>query len=175
MEHFRAAMLKLNSNVGLVVVDEGTEEPPTDQERDSVSNASTIPDECRTTTSVYAIIVPPWYTQAAATATSSATGNERFVVDRMRFSMGELRTCTWKITRPSADSLVGHLMRSAEGDLQVHVISPAEYKGRRTKQRARPPRDHKDRPKPPVVEIMDWDLVKFMKRKRDGGGLAQSQ
>ena len=67
-EHFWRAMPKLNSNVGLVVVDEGTEEWLTDHDHDSVSNVSTIPDERGTTTSVYVINFPPWYTKAVVTA-----------------------------------------------------------------------------------------------------------
>ena len=131
--HFCPAMLKVNSNLGSLVVDEGSEEWLTHKDRGCVSNASTIPNEWGTTTSVCVINVPPWYTHTALTAMLIATGNERFVVDCMRFSMRGLRTCPWKITGASVDSLVGHLMRSTEGNSPVHLISPVEYTGRRTK------------------------------------------
>ena len=124
---------------------------------------------------MYAINVPTWYTHTIVPAMLSATGNERIVVDRIHFLVGELRTCAWKITGPSADSLVGHLLRSTEGDSFVHLISPAEYKGRRMKHRARPPRDPKDRPKPPLVGMMDLESMKFKKQKCDGGGPPGSQ
>ena len=45
MDVFRPAMLKLHESVGLVVVDEGTEEWLTDQDNDSASTASTVPDD----------------------------------------------------------------------------------------------------------------------------------
>ena len=56
----------------------------------------------------------------------SATGKECFVVDGMCFSVGELRTSTWKVTRPTVGRLVGHLMASTEGDSPVRLISPAK-------------------------------------------------
>ena len=108
MEHFRPAMLKLNESVGLVVVDEGSEECPTDRDNDSTSATSTVPDDCGAVTSVYATNVPPWYNQSAVTAMTSATGDTNFVADRMRLSVGELRTCTWKITGQQVEQLVGH-------------------------------------------------------------------
>ena len=100
MEHFRPAMLKLNESVGLVVVDEGLEEWLTDRDNDSTSAVSNVPDDWGTLTSVYATSVPTWYNQSAVTAMIGATGDTKFVADRMRFSVGELRTCTWKITGP---------------------------------------------------------------------------
>ena len=52
-------MLKLNSTVALVVVDEGIEEWLIDQKQDFVSNVNTIPEECGTMTNVHAMNVPP--------------------------------------------------------------------------------------------------------------------
>ena len=99
----------------------------------------------------------------------SATGDTKFVADRMRFSVGELRTCTWKITRPQVEQLVGHLLRSTEGGSPIHIVSANEYKGKRDQQRHRPARTPKPATaKPPEVEMMDLDSVKFMKRKRGG-------
>ena len=61
MEHFRSAMLKLNESVGLVVVDEASEEWMTDRDNDSTSAANFVPDDWGAVTSVYATNVPPWY------------------------------------------------------------------------------------------------------------------
>ena len=169
MEHFRLAMLKLNEYVGLVVVDEGSEEWLTDRDNDPTSAANTVRDDWEAVTSVYATNVPPWYNEPAVNAMISATGDTKVVADRMRFSVGELRTCTWKITGPQVEQLVGHLLRFTEGGSAIHIVSASEYKGKRDQQRHRPARTPKPaRAKPPVVEMMDLDSVKFMKRKRGG-------
>ena len=169
MEHFRPAMLKLNESVGLVVVDEGSQEWLTDSDNDSTSAASTVPDDWGTVTSVYATNVPPWYNQSAVTAMISATGDTKFVADRMRLSFGELRTCTWKITGLQVEQLVGDLLRSTKGGSPIHIVSANEYKGKRNQQRHRPARTAKPATaNPPEVEMMDLDSVKFMKRKRGG-------
>ena len=161
MEHFRPAMLKLNESVGLVVVDEGSEEWPTDRNNDSTLATSTVPDDWRAVTSVYATNVPPWYNQSAVTAMISATGDTKFVADRMRFSVGELRTRTWKITGQHVEQLVGHLLRSTEVGSPIHIVSANEYKGKRDQQRHRPARTPKPATaKPPEVEMMDLDSVK---------------
>ena len=171
MEHFRPAMLKLNELVGLVVVDEGSEEWLTDRDDDCTSAASTFPDERGAVTSVYATNVPPWYNRSAVIAMIGATGDTKFVADRMRFSVGDLRTCTWKINGPQVEQLVGHLLRSTDGGSPIHIVSASEYKGKRDQQRHRPARTPKPATaKPPEVEMMEMDSVKFMKRKRGGGG-----
>ena len=59
MEHFRPAKVNLNESVGLVVVDEGSEEWLTDRDNDSASAASTVLDDSGAVASVYATNVPP--------------------------------------------------------------------------------------------------------------------
>ena len=64
---------------------------------------------------------------------------------------------------------MGHLLRSTEGGSPIHIVSANEYKGKRYQQRHRPARTPKPATaKPPAVEMMDLDSVKFMKRKREG-------
>ena len=127
MEYFRPHMMRLNESVGLVVVDEGSGEWLTDPDVDASSTASTILDTWGQVTSVYAINVPPWYDQKAVHGMLGATGDEKFVVDRVRWSVGELRTCTWKVRGPGVQDLAGHLLRSIEGYSPVHIISSQEY------------------------------------------------
>ena len=131
MDVFRTAMLKLHEFVGLVVVDEGTEEWLTAQDNDSASTASTVPDDRGSVVNVYEVNVPPWYSQSAVVAMLSTTGDSKYVVDRMWFSVGELRTCSWKVIGPNIEKLVGHLRRCTEGGTPIHIVSAKESKGKR--------------------------------------------
>ena len=133
MEHFRPAMLKLNESVGLVVVDEGSEEWLTDRDNDCTSAANTVPDDWGAMRSVYATNVPPWYKQSAVTAMIGATGDTKVVADWMRFSVGELRSCTWKITGPQVEQLVGHSLRSTEGGSSYILSVPVNTRGSSTR------------------------------------------
>ena len=167
MEYFRPHMMRPNESVGLVVVDEGSGEWLTDSDVDTSSTGSTIPDKWGQVTSVYAINVPRWYDQKAVPGMLGATGDERFVVDRVWWSVGELRICTWKVRGPRVQDLVGHLLRSTEDDSPVHIISSQEYTTRRGKPANKGGAKRDARPGPPV-EMMDLDMVKFMKRTREG-------
>ena len=173
MEYFRPHMMRLNDSVGLVLVDEGSGEWLTDSDVDATSTGSTIPDPWGQVTSVYAINVPPWYDQKAVHTMLGATGDEKFVVDRVRWRVGELRTCTWKVRGPGVQDLVGHLLRSTEGDSPVHIISSQEYTTRRGKSASKGGVKRDARPAP-AVEMMDLDTVKFMKRTREGDVKASS-
>ena len=153
--------------MGLVVVDEGSGEWLTDSDVDASSTASTIPDTWGQVTIVYAINVPPWFDQKAVHSMLGATGDEKFVVDRVRWTVGELRTCTWKVRGPGVQDLVGHLLRSTEGDSPVHIISSQEYTTRRGKPSNKGGAKRAARPAP-AVEMMDLDMVMFMKRTREG-------
>ena len=49
-------------------------------------------------TNVFAVNVPPWWDQADMAAVfASCTKNREVVIDRMRFSVGEMRIATWRI------------------------------------------------------------------------------
>ena len=167
MEYFRPHMMRLNERMGLVVVDEGSGERLTDSDVDASSTVSTILDTWGQVTSVYAINVPPWYDQKAVHSMLGATGDEKFVVDRVWWSVGELRTCTCKVRGPGVQDLVGHLLRLTEGDSPVHIISSQEYTTRRGKP-ANKGGAQRDARAAPAVEMMDLDMVKFMKRTREG-------
>ena len=167
MAYFRPHTMRLNESVGLVVVDEGSGEWLTDSDVDASSTASTIPDTWGQVTSVYAINVLPWYDQKAVHSMLGATGDNKFVGDRFRWSVCELRTCTRKVLGPGVQDLVGHLLRSTEGDSPVHIISSQEYTTRPGKP-ANKGGAKRDAPPAPAVAMMDLDMVKFMKRTREG-------
>ena len=167
MEYFRPHLMRLNESVGLVVVDEVSGEWLTDSDVDASSTASTISDTWGQVTSVYAINGPRWYDRKAVHSMLGATGDEKFVVDRVRWSVGELGTGTWKVRGPGVQDLVGHLLRSTEGDSAVHIISSREYTTRRGKPANKGGVKRDARPAP-AVEMMDLDMVKFMKRTREG-------
>ena len=126
-------MMRLNESVGLLVVDEGSREWLTDTDVDTSSTTSSIPDTWGQVTSVYVINVPPWYDQKAVHSMLGATGDEKFVVDRVRWSVGELRTCTSKVRGPAVQDFVGHLLRLTEGDPPVHIIGSQECTTRQGK------------------------------------------
>ena len=65
--------------------------------------------------------------------------------------------------------LVGHLLRSTEGGTPIHNVSAKECKGKCDQQRNRPAGRRREKPKAPVVEMMELHSVKFMKQKRGGG------
>ena len=167
MEYFCPHMMRLNESVGLVVVDKGSGEWLTDSDVDASTTASTTPDTWGQVTNVYAINVPPWYDQKAVHSMLGATGDEKFVVDRVLWSVGELRTFTWKARGPGVQVLVGHLLRSTEGDSPVQIISSQECTTRRGKP-ANKGGAKRDARTAPAVEMMDLDMVKFMKRTREG-------
>ena len=67
------------------------------------------------------------------------------------------------------EQLVGHLLRSTEGGSPIHIVSANEYKGKRDQQCHRLARTPKPTTaKPLEEEMMDLDIVKFMKRKQGG-------
>ena len=147
--------------------DEGSTEWSADQD-DATSTASSMPDKWGSTSSVYAISVPPWYGRSTVLAMTGATGQQRLVADRARFSVGELRTCTWKPTGPEASQPVGHLLRSTEGHLPVHIIAAQDYSARRGSRKPRNTAKREPQRPPSVHEMMDLDSTKFMKHKRMG-------
>ena len=156
-------MITLAKLVSLVVVDEGSDEWITDQD-DATSMANTVLDDRGTTSSVYAINLPPWYGRSAVLAMMEAIGQQRLVADRARFSVGELRTYTWKLTGPEAAQLVGHLLRSTDGDdSPVHIIAAQDFSARRGSRKPRNAARREPQRPPPAHEMMDLDSTKFMK------------
>ena len=63
--------------------------------------------------------------------------------------------------------LVGHLLRSTDGDSPVHIISSQECTTRRGKPANKSGAARESR-LALTVEVMDLDMVKFMKRTREG-------
>ena len=62
---------------------------------------------------------------------------------------------------------MGHLLWSTEGDSPVHIIRSQEYATCRGKRANKGGAKRNARPAP-SVKMMDLDMVKFMKRTREG-------
>ena len=104
------------------------------------------------------------------------TGQRDFVHEGVRWSVGEIRTCTWKILGPAVDKAVGHLLKPADGDSPIHIISAHEYATKKAKGGAKGGKGAgkggkggtTPKPKGPPAEMdVDRDIMKFMKRKRE--------
>ena len=78
-------------------------------------------------------VPPPRWGEKAIAEILRASKVEALLVKRMRWSVGEIRTLTWKIRVPCGDvpKLVGSVFRGAEGDFLMQVISTPEYAARR--------------------------------------------
>ena len=89
----------------------------------------------------------------------------KYVVDRGHWSVGEICTCTLKVQGPGVQEVVGNLFRSTKEDAPIHIINSQEYSKRRSRPVAKAPRQQRVKPE---VEMMEMDLVRFMKWKRGG-------
>ena len=78
---------------------------------------------------LFLINVPPWWGEKSITEILRASEVENLLMKRKRWSVGEMRTLTWKICIPGGDvpKPVGSVFRGAEGDVLMQVISQPEY------------------------------------------------
>ena len=81
---------------------------------------------------VYLINVPPWWSPDSVTAMVGASKAKRSVAVRMRWSVVEVRTCTWRIQGPEVDKLFGSIFRSTDRNDTITVISNQEYNMRKS-------------------------------------------
>lgn len=177
LARLRKAFPALTKNVGLKVHDPQTDTWLTDMDDGDHSIASSVPTEWGATTAVYAINVPPHYDHKAVGAMFGVTGQRDFVHERSRWSVGEIRTCTWKILGPAVDQAVGHLLKPADGDSPIHIISAHEYSTKKAKGGAKGGKGSGKGGKggttpkseePPAAEMeVDMEIMKFMRRKRE--------
>lgn len=177
LARLRKALPGLSANVGLKVHDPATDTWLTDIDDGDQSVASSIPSEWGSTTAVYAINVPPYYDHTAVNAMFRVTGQVDYVHERVKWSVGEIRTCTWKLVGPVVDQAVGHLLKPADGGSPIHIISAHEYATKKAKGSSKggkgsgkggkggaPPKP--EMPHTAEMEV-DMDMMKFMKRKRE--------
>ena len=127
LEHMKKAIPGLVQTCGLKVKDPVANVWLTDADDGTESMASTIPSEWGATTAVYAINVPPYYDEQAVNFMYMATGQKDFVHSVARWSVGEIRTVSWKIIGPEVDKTIGTMLKATDGEAPVHIISSAEY------------------------------------------------
>ena len=119
---------KCSSQYGLKFKDEGSGE--------FVGQGDTYiqpPAEWGPADNLFLINVPPWWGEKAIVAIMQTSEVEKLIVRRMRWSVGEIRTLTWKVCVPQAETpkILGSVFRGSEGDFLMQVISQPEYAMRR--------------------------------------------
>ena len=87
---------------------------------------------------VYILDVAPWWYLSDLTKAVAPSVHCRYIADRVRWSVGEMRTATWRLTRESASQLVGKVYLSDSGMPPMLVISDSDYKARKKRITDRP-------------------------------------
>ena len=77
---------------------------------------------------VFAIHVPPWWKQADMSVVfAMCTKNHEKVIDRMQFSVGEMRMVTWRIYGADLALLVGMVFHGVSGKDTLSIIAESKY------------------------------------------------
>ena len=172
---FKEKYAVLNESVGLNCKSEDTGEFLSNNEGEGESTTpSMCPAEWGSVESAYLINVPPWWNATALTTMLSVTeaGKQALAV-RMKWSVGEIRTTTWKISGPQVCSMIGSVFRSSDKFACITVISSHEYASRKAKPGGKGGKAGKGgsqdtRPAAPAPAEMELDtqMMKIFKRKR---------
>ena len=71
---------------------------------------------------------PPWWDISDLGAIfASCTNNIEVVIDRVRFSVGEIRTATWRVSGESIGQLAGMVFHGVRGTKIVSLMAEADY------------------------------------------------
>ena len=118
------------TDLGLSVKDETTNEPitPEDAESDVFSTQS----EWGSVETCMILGVPQFWKEAHLRAVLETVGDTDFLLNKLPWNVGPIRTSTWRVQAPKASTWVGKVFRSKEGRVLM-VISAAEYRERRQK------------------------------------------
>ena len=77
---------------------------------------------------LYAVSVPPWWDMTDMAAVfASFTKNKDFAIDRVRFSVGEIRTATWRVSGESIGQLAGMVFHGVRGSETVSLLAEIDY------------------------------------------------
>ena len=128
---------------------------------------------------VYILDVAPWWYLADLTEALAPSVQCRYIADRVGWSVGEMRTATWRPTGESVSQLIGKVFLSDFGMPPMFVISEAVYEARKKRITDRPTNtdDGKTRKQGVITagemaKAMELDdqvekVISSLKRKRD--------
>ena len=127
---------------------------------------------------VYILDVAPWWYLSDLIEALAPSVQCRYIADRVRWSVGEMRTATWGLTGESVSQLIGKVY-SDSGMPPMFVISEADYEARKKRITDRPRNtdDAKTRKQGlitagEIAKAMELDdqvdkVISSLKRKRD--------
>ena len=87
---------------------------------------------------VYILDVAPWWYLSDLTEALAPSVQCRHIADRVRWSVGEMRTATWRLTGQSVSQLIGKVYLSDSGMPPMFVISEGDYEARKKRITDRP-------------------------------------
>ena len=87
---------------------------------------------------VYILDVAPWWYLSDLTEALAPSVHCRYIADRVRWSVGEMRTATWRLTGESVTQLIGKVYLSDSGMPPMFAISEADYEARKRRITNRP-------------------------------------
>ena len=76
---------------------------------------------------MYILDVAPWWYLSDLTEALAPSVHCRYIADRVRWSVGEMCTATWRLTGESVTQLIGKVYLSDSGMPPMFVISEADY------------------------------------------------
>ena len=80
---------------------------------------------------VYILDVAPWWYPSDLTEALAPSVHCRYIADRVRWGVGEMRTATRRLTGESVTQLIGKVYLSDSGMPPMFVISEADYEARK--------------------------------------------
>ena len=95
-------------------------------------------DKCPVCSQKDILDVAPWWYLADLTEALAPSVHCRYIADRVRWSVGEMRTATWRLTGESVTQLIGKVYLSDSGMPPMFVISEADYEARKRRITDRP-------------------------------------
>ena len=167
---FSEQLEKATATYGLKVKDESTGFFVNPE--DCAEAIADCPPEWGDTANAFLINVPPWWGMPTLSDVLGTASLDKVVLKRMRWSVGEIRTMTWRLSVPahSVKELNGSVFRASDGGCVMQVISSAEYAARRAKAGGTRQGDsqHKSQSSGAASDTspMECDVIKFNKRKR---------
>ena len=123
--------------------------------------------------------VAPWWYLSYLLEALAPSVHCRYIADRVRWSVGQMRTATWRLTGESVTQLIGKVYLSDSGMPPMFVISEADYEARKRRITDRPRNtdDAKtrrqglitagERARAMVLDDQVDKVISSLKRKRD--------
>ena len=108
-------------------------------DRDVISKPaipSTWKEELASTVCI--LVVAPWWYLSDLTEALAPSVHCRYIADRVRWSVGEMRTATWRLNGEGVSQLVGKVYLLDSGMPPMFVISEVDYEARKKRITDRP-------------------------------------